>query len=145
MAIFRQKTKGTQRVCDAVERRWRMNREPKGISNPNIKFGVSTIFGGSNYTPQFPREGKELSVITSFLRTPQQQTMYFFFQEQYLADSYFEEHMEEEIEDSHGLKDIDSDSDEEDLGRGPTDVDKQYMCNLRDEIAQQIWNARAIR
>jgi len=33
-------------------------------------------------------------------------------------DSYFEEHMEEEIEDSHGLNDIDSDSDDEDLGRG---------------------------
>ncbi|KAH0773045.1 hypothetical protein KY290_010182 [Solanum tuberosum] len=60
-------------------------------------------------------------------------------------DSYFEEHMEEEIEDSHGLNDIDSDSDEEDIGRGPTDADKQYMCNLRDEIAQQMWNARAIR
>ncbi|XP_049369489.1 uncharacterized protein LOC125834383 [Solanum verrucosum] len=60
-------------------------------------------------------------------------------------DSYFEEHMEEEIEDSHGLNDIDSDSDEEDLGRGPTDADKQFMCNIRDEIAQQMWNTRAIR
>ncbi|XP_060200116.1 uncharacterized protein LOC132628348 [Lycium barbarum] len=60
-------------------------------------------------------------------------------------DSYFEEHVEEEIEDSHNLDDIDSDSDEEELGRGPTDVDKQYMCNLRDGIAQQIWNAREIR
>ncbi|XP_049399645.1 uncharacterized protein LOC125863641 [Solanum stenotomum] len=53
-------------------------------------------------------------------------------------DSYFEEHMEEEIEDSHGLNDIDSDSDEDDIGRGPTDTNKQYMCNLRDEIAQQM-------
>jgi len=57
--------------------------------------------------------------------------------------------MEEEIEDSHGLNDIDSDFDfdfdEEDIGWGPTDADKQYMCNLRDEIAQQMWNARAIR
>lgn len=46
--------------------------------------------------------------------------------------------MEEEIEDCYSLNDVDSDSDEEDLGRGQTNIDKQYMCNLRDEIAQQI-------
>ncbi|XP_075076512.1 uncharacterized protein LOC142163156 [Nicotiana tabacum] len=54
-------------------------------------------------------------------------------------------HMEEEIEDFHNLDGIDSDSDDEEFGQGPTDIDKQYMCNLRDGIAHQIWNARSIR
>ncbi|XP_019239587.1 PREDICTED: uncharacterized protein LOC109219584 [Nicotiana attenuata] len=60
-------------------------------------------------------------------------------------DAYFEEHMEKEIEDSHNLDDIDSDSDDEELGRGRTNIDKQYMCNLKDGIAHQIWCARSIR
>ncbi|XP_030479340.1 uncharacterized protein LOC115696587 [Cannabis sativa] len=61
-------------------------------------------------------------------------------------DEFFEEDMENEIENCESLNNIDFDSDsDEELGDGPTDDDKQYMFNFRDRIAQNIWNPRAIR
>lgn len=59
-------------------------------------------------------------------------------------DPYFEEYMKEE-EDLNNPSDTHSDSDDEELGQGPTNEDKEYMFNVRDGLVQQMWNARAIR